>query len=569
MHITPYQQFIHKSRYARYLPEKQRRESWEETIGRFIDFFDTRLDRNHFERFKSLIVGMDVMPSMRALMTAGKALEKDNVAGYNCAYTAVDSLRAFDECLYILMCGTGLGFSVERQYIQKLPVIAEDFHETDTVIVVRDSKIGWAKAYKELIAFLYQGLIPKWDLSKIRPAGAPLVTFGGRASGPEPLDELFKKTIHVISSAKGRQLTSLECHDIMNYIGEAVVVGGVRRTAEISLSNHSDERMRNAKMGNWFMENPQRALANNSICYTERPDVGAFMREWSAIYESRSGERGIFNRRACQAMAPERRDKDWDFGTNPCSEIVLRSKQFCNLSEVVARYNDTMETLKTKIEAATMLGTVQASLTDFRYLGAQWKKNCEEEALLGVSITGIFDCPALLKASPKQLEELRDHAVKTNEIFAKEIGINPSASVTCIKPSGTVSQLVDSSSGIHPRHARYYIRRVRNDKKDPLSQKLIDSGIEYLEDPYNKDAWVFEFPMKATGSKTRHDVSAMEQLELWKRFALHYCEHKPSMTCYVKENEWPTVGAWIWENFDIVNGTVSYTHLTLPTIYSV
>ena len=554
MHITPYQQFIHKSRYARYLPEEQRRESWEETIGRFIDFFDTRLDRNHFERFKSLIVGMDVMPSMRALMTAGKALEKDNVAGYNCAYTAVDSLRAFDECLYILMCGTGLGFSVERQNIQKLPVIAEDFHETDTVIVVRDSKIGWATAYKELIAFLYQGLIPKWDLSKIRPAGAPLVTFGGRASGPEPLDELFKKTIHVISSAKGRQLTSLECHDIMNYIGEAVVVGGVRRTAEISLSNHSDERMRNAKMGNWFMENPQRALANNSICYTERPDVGAFMREWSAIYESRSGERGIFNRRACQAMAPERRDKDWDFGTNPCSEIVLRSKQFCNLSEVVARYNDTMETLKTKIEAATMLGTVQASLTDFRYLGAQWKKNCEEEALLGVSITGIFDCPALLKASPKQLEELRDHAVKTNEIFAKEIGINPSASVTCIKPSGTVSQLVDSSSGIHPRHARYYIRRVRNDKKDPLSQKLIDSGIEYLEDPYNKDAWVFEFPMKATGSKTRHDVSAMEQLELWKRFALHYCEHKPSMTCYVKEDEWPTVGAWIWENFDIVNG---------------
>ena len=487
-------------------------------------------------------------------MTAGKALEKDNVAGYNCAYTAVDSLRAFDECLYILMCGTGLGFSVERQNIQKLPVIAEDFHETDTVIVVRDSKIGWAKAYKELIALLFQGLIPKWDLSKIRPAGAPLVTFGGRASGPEPLDELFKKTIHVISSARGDQLTSLECHDIMNYIGEAVVVGGVRRTAEISLSNHSDERMRNAKMGNWFMENPQRALANNSICYTERPDVGAFMREWSAIYESRSGERGIFNRRACQAMAPERRDKDWDFGTNPCSEIVLRSKQFCNLSEVVARYNDTMETLKTKIEAATMLGTVQASLTDFRYLGAQWKKNCEEEALLGVSITGIFDCPALLKASPKQLEELRDHAVKTNEIFAKEIGINPSASVTCIKPSGTVSQLVDSSSGIHPRHARYYIRRVRNDKKDPLSQKLIDSGIEYLEDPYNKDAWVFEFPMKATGSKTRHDVSAMEQLELWKRFALHYCEHKPSMTCYVKENEWPTVGAWIWENFDIVNG---------------
>ena len=487
-------------------------------------------------------------------MTAGKALEKDHVAGYNCAYTAVDSLRAFDECLYILMCGTGLGFSVERQNIQKLPVIAEDFHETDTVIVVRDSKIGWAKAYKELIALLFQGLIPKWDLSKIRPAGAPLVTFGGRASGPEPLDELFKKTIHVISSARGDQLTSLECHDIMNYIGEAVVVGGVRRTAEISLSNHSDERMRNAKMGNWFMENPQRALANNSICYTERPDVGAFMREWSAIYESRSGERGIFNRRACQAMAPERRDKDWDFGTNPCSEIVLRSKQFCNLSEVVARYNDTMETLKTKIEAATMLGTVQASLTDFRYLGAQWKKNCEEEALLGVSITGIFDCPALLKASPKQLEELRDHAVKTNEIFAKEIGINPSASVTCIKPSGTVSQLVDSSSGIHPRHARYYIRRVRNDKKDPLSQKLIDSGIEYLEDPYNKDAWVFEFPMKATGSKTRHDVSAMEQLELWKRFALHYCEHKPSMTCYVKENEWPTVGAWIWENFDIVNG---------------
>ena len=549
MPMTPYQQFIHKSRYARYLPDQNRRETWEETVQRYCSFFN--LDN----QIRDAILGHHVMPSMRALMTAGVALEKDNVAGYNCAYTAVDSLRAFDECLYILMCGTGLGFSVERQHIQKLPIIAEDFHDTETTIVVRDSKIGWAKAYKELVAYLFQGIIPKWDLSKIRPAGAPLVTFGGRASGPEPLEQLFKKTIHTISNAKGRQLTSLECHDIMNYIGEAVVVGGVRRTAEISLSNHSDERMRNAKMGNWFMENPQRALANNSICYTERPDVGAFMREWLAIYESRSGERGIFNRKACKNMAPERRDKDWEFGTNPCSEIVLRSKQFCNLTEVVARPDDTIHDIREKLKIAVQLGTVQAQLTNFRYLGSQWKKNCEEEALLGVSITGIYDCPALLEATPSELEALKKYAIKINKDYATAIGISPSAAITCIKPSGTVSQLVDSSSGIHPRHSEYYVRRVRNDKKDPLSQRLIDRGVDYIEDPYNKDAWVFDFPMiSPNGTPTRHVVSALLQLELWKKFAINFCEHKPSMTCYVKESEWPEVGSWIWENFDIVNG---------------
>jgi len=553
--MDSYQQYIHKSRYARYKPDLDRRESWPETVGRYFNFFEEHLDIKIPSKAATAVLNLDVMPSMRALMTAGKALEKDHVAGYNCSYLPVNKPRAFDETLYILMCGVGVGFSVERQYIAQLPEIAETFHDTETVITVRDSKTGWAAAYKELISMLFSGTVPSWDTSKIRPSGAPLVTFGGRASGPEPLNRLFKITVELFRNAAGRKLTSLECHDLMTYIGEAVVVGGVRRTAEISLSNHSDERMRNAKMGQWFVDNPQRGLSNNSICYTEKPDVGAFMREWLAIYDSRSGERGIFNRQACKNMSPERRDTDHDFGTNPCSEIVLRPNQFCNLSEVVARYNDTKESLMEKVEFATILGTMQSSLTNFRYLSSKWKHNTEEEALLGVSLTGIYDCPYLLESTPKQLEELRDHAVKTNKLWAKKIGVNPSAAVTCIKPSGTVSQLTNSASGIHPRYNEFYIRRVRNDKKDPLSQILIDADVPYMTDPYNDNAWVFEFPHKAhKNSITRKEVGPLEQLGLWKKFALSWCEHKPSMTCYVGENHWPEVGAWVWNNFDIISG---------------
>lgn len=553
--MDSYQQFIHKSRYARYKPELDRRESWDETVGRYFNFFENYLDLKIPAKVLTSVIDLNVMPSMRALMTAGKALEKDHVAGYNCSYLPVNKPRAFDETLYILMCGVGVGFSVERQYIAQLPEIAEAFHNTETVITVRDSKTGWASAYKELISMLFSGTVPSWDMSKIRPSGAPLVTFGGRASGPEPLNRLFKVTVEIFRNAAGRKLTSIECHDLMNYIGEAVVVGGVRRTAEISLSNHSDERMRNAKMGQWFVDNPQRGLSNNSICYTEKPDVGAFMREWLAVYDSRSGERGIFNRQACKSMSPERRDTDHDFGTNPCSEIILRPNQFCNLSEVVARANDTKETLMEKIEFATILGTLQSSLTNFRYLSSKWKQNTEEEALLGVSLTGIYDCPYLLESTPKQLEELRDHAVKTNQVWAKKIGVNPSAAVTCVKPSGTVSQLTNSASGIHPRYNEHYIRRVRNDKKDPLSQVLIDHGIPYMTDPYNEHSWVFEFPQKAhKNAITRKEVGPIEQLGLWKKFAMAWCEHKPSMTCYVGESQWPEVGAWVWNNFDIMSG---------------
>jgi len=553
--MDSYQQFIHKSRYARYKPELDRRESWDETVGRYFNFFESYLDIKIPAKVLTSVIDLNVMPSMRALMTAGKALEKDHVAGYNCSYLPVNKPRAFDETLYILMCGVGVGFSVERQYIAQLPEIAEAFHNTETVITVRDSKTGWASAYKELISMLFSGTVPSWDMSKIRPSGAPLVTFGGRASGPEPLNRLFKVTVELFRNAAGRKLTSIECHDLMNYIGEAVVVGGVRRTAEISLSNHSDERMRNAKMGQWFVDNPQRGLSNNSICYTEKPDVGAFMREWLAVYDSRSGERGIFNRQACKNMSPERRDTDHDFGTNPCSEIILRPNQFCNLSEVVARANDTKETLMEKIEFATILGTLQSSLTNFRYLSSKWKHNTEEEALLGVSLTGIYDCPYLLESTPTQLKELRDHAVKTNQTWAKKIGVNPSAAVTCVKPSGTVSQLTNSASGIHPRYNEHYIRRVRNDKKDPLSQVLIDHGIPYMTDPYNEHSWVFEFPQKAhKNAITRKEVGPIEQLGLWKKFALSWCEHKPSMTCYVGESQWPEVGAWVWNNFDIMSG---------------
>jgi ribonucleoside-diphosphate reductase alpha chain len=555
-----YQQFIHKSRYARYLEEEQRRENWGETVDRYINFFEERLDMN-LSDFKNAILRYDVMPSMRCLMVAGKASDRDNAAGFNCSYIPIDSPRAFDEIMYVLMCGTGVGFSVERQYINQLPEVPEELHNTDTVVVVRDSKIGWATALRELISLLYSGRVPKWDLSRIRPSGARLKTFGGRASGPEPLDKLLRHVVNTFTHAKGRKLNSIECHDLVCYEGEAVVVGGVRRSATISLSNLTDERMRRAKSGQWSIENGQRSIANNSVAYTEMPDTGAFLREWTSLYESRSGERGIFNRQAAKDMVPERRDSNHEFGVNPCSEIVLRPRQFCNLSEVVCRPTDTLATLRKKITQATWIGTIQSTLTDFRYLSTPWKKNTEEERLLGVSLTGIMDCPALMGASDKELRGLRDHAVKENGLCAKLIGIPESTAVTCVKPSGTVSQLVDCASGIHPRHNSTFIRHVRNDKKDPMSTALIEAGVPYADDPGKEGQWAFSFPMKSPDeSITRHNLTAIEHLTIWKRFALNWCEHKPSITVSIKEHEWVEVGAWVYENFNILSGASFLPH---------
>ena len=555
--MSLYEDYIAVSRYARYLPEQQRREDWGETVDRYVNYFSEKFNLPTLlsTEIREAIYSKNVMPSMRCLMTAGEALTRDNIAGYNCAYMAVDHIRVFGESLYIQMNGTGLGYSVERQYISKLPEVADEFFETDTTIVVRDSKLGWATALDEYVRLLYSGKIPKIDTSRLRPAGAPLKTFGGRASGPWPFERMFINVGNVFKGAKGRKLTSLEVHDVMCHIGECVVVGGVRRTSLISLSNHSDERMRHAKMGNWFAENPQRSLSNNSICYTEKPDMGAFMREWLAIYESRSGERGIFNRQACKDMLPERRDPDHEFGCNPCSEIVLRPGQFCNLTEVVALPADDMDSLMDKVRYATILGTLQSCLTDFKFLRKGWTDNCEEERLLGVSITGIYDCPFLIKSKPEELQRLKEEAIAVNRKWAEILKINPSTAVTCIKPSGTVSQLCNSASGIHPRWANQYIRRVRNDKKDPLSEAMIEAGIPCEEDKHNSEAWVFSFPMKSpTKSLTRHDVTPISQLELWKHFAVNWCEHKPSMTCYVPEDSWASVASWIWDNWDIVNG---------------
>ena len=567
---TSYQEFIHLSRYSRWLPDKGRRETWDETITRYFDFFTEHLKETvNFDLSKNLrneleqaVLGLRIMPSMRCVMTAGEALKRENIAGYNCSYVAVDRPQAFDEILYVLMNGTGVGFSVERQYISQLPQIADEFHLTDTTIVVADSKLGWAKALKELVGMLYVGQIPRWDLSKIRPAGAPLKTFGGRASGPEPLESLFNFTVNVFKNASGRKLTSLESHDIVCKIAEVVVVGGVRRSALISLSNLSDGLMRNAKTGQWWNENGQRALANNSACYTEKPNIGIFMDEWKSLYDSKSGERGIFNRESANWMASKngRRDvENQEFGTNPCSEIILRSREFCNLSEVVVRINDTRETLLEKVRLATILGTFQSTLTNFKYISKTWKKNCEEERLLGVSLTGIMDCKLTNGKTPgldKLLQELKNVAIKTNEEFANKFGINQSVAVTCVKPSGTVSQLTDSASGIHARHNPYYVRTVRGDKKDPLTKMMTDQGFPVEDDVMNPShTAVFSFPMKVdNGAVFRTDMSAIEQLKLWKIYQENWCEHKPSVTITVKENEWLQVGAWVYENFNYMSG---------------
>jgi len=578
---TIYQEYIHLSRYARWDYDLGRRETWDETVGRYFNFFTEWLEEKHDYKLENgqrielenSVKELKVMPSMRCLMTAGPALEKENVAGYNCAYIKVDSPRSFDEILYVLMNGTGVGFSVEQEHTNQLPAVPEELYDTDTVVVVTDSKLGWAKAFKELVSLLYGGLIPKWDVSKVREAGAPLKTFGGRASGPAPLVDLFKFTINTFKSSLGRKLHPVECHDIVCKTAEIVVVGGVRRSALISLSNLNDREMRFAKHGEWYTHNVQRALANNSVNYKEKPDVGTFMREWLSLYDSKSGERGIYNgmsaKKTVEQLNERYKDEDGkfitrriareDFGTNPCSEIILRSREFCNLSECVVRREDTRESLKEKVRTAAILGTFQSTLTEFKYLSREWKKNCDEERLLGVSLTGIMDSPLTngsKKGLDKLLEELRTVAYETNKEWADKLGIPVSAAITCVKPSGTVSQLVDSASGIHARHNPYYIRTVRADNKDPLCKLMKNMGFPNEVDVTKPEhTTVFSFPMKTPkGAVCRMDMTALEQLELWKVYAKSWCEHKPSVTISVKEDEWVEVAAWVYDHFDSISG---------------
>ena len=563
---TVYQQVIAASRYARFIPEKQRRETWEETVDRLINYLEVKVPdlKDDLKRIHNAVLNLEVMPSMRLLMTAGEACERDNISAYNCSYLAVNNKRAFSEALYILMNGTGVGFSCERQEISHLPVVPEEIKECNDIIVVGDSKLGWAKSFKKLLSSLWEGDIPTIDYSQVRPAGARLKTFGGRASGPAPLKRLFDFVIDIFKEAKGRKLTSIEVHDIMCMIGEIVVVGGVRRSALISLSNLTDRRMREAKIGAWWTDNAHRGLANNSVAYTEKPDVETFMEEWLSLVKSKSGERGIFNRIAAQKQANKwgRRDETLSYGTNPCSEIILRDKQFCNLSEVVIRQDDTEETLTEKVRIATILGTIQSTLTNFKFLSSEWQHNTQEERLLGVSLTGIMDCKLTSNPDPKMLERLRDEARKTNETYSKRLGIPTSASITCVKPSGTVSQLVDAASGIHGRHNDFYIRRIRMDKKDPVYSFLLEQGV-YCEDEVHRpdSTAVFSFPMKAPkGAITRNDWSAIQQLENWLVYQRHWCEHKPSVTISVKDEEWVEVGAWVWKYFDEISGVSFLPH---------
>lgn len=563
---TLYQQVIHSSRYARYIPEKNRRETWGETVDRLVSYLKTKTPQleKDIEELRTAVLNLEVMPSMRLLMTAGEACERDNIAAYNCSYLAVNNKRAFSEALYILMNGTGVGFSCERQETNRLPAVPDKVELCDDVIVVEDSKLGWAKAFKKLISHLYEGDIPNFDFTKVRPAGARLKTFGGRASGPEPLKQLFDFVIETFKQAKGRKLSSIEVHDIMCMIGQIVVVGGVRRSALISLSNLTDRRMREAKMGAWYNDNPHRGLANNSVAYTETPDSETFMEEWLSLVKSKSGERGMFNRVAAQDQAAKwgRRDPNLSYGTNPCSEIILRDKQFCNLTEVVVRANDTEDSLKRKIRLATLLGTIQSTMTEFKFLSQEWKQNTEEERLLGVSLTGIMDAKITNDPDPKMLERLRDEARKTNEKYAEILEVPVSASITCVKPSGTVSQLVDSASGIHARHNSQYIRTIRMDKKDPITDFLIAAGVSHEDCQMNpRSTSIFSFPIRAPkGALTRDSKTAMEQLELWLTYQRHWCEHKPSVTISVKDKEWVEVGAWVWKHFDEISGVSFLPH---------
>lgn len=583
--MSDFQYYVYLSRYSRYLHDENRRENWAETVSRYFDFFTQHLKKKHkYELTKDLrkeleeaVLSMEIMPSMRCMMTAGPALERDNMAAFNCSYLSIDSPRAFSEIMMILMCGTGVGFSVESQYVNKLPEVPEEIHPTNTVIDVADSKVGWAKAVAELVSILYAGSLPKWDLSKVRPEGSILKTFGGRASGPGPLDRVMKFVVETFVNAKGRKLTTLECHDIACMIGETVVVGGVRRSAMISLSDLTDDRMRTAKSGQWWSITPWRSLSNNSAVYlVKKPTMETFMTEWKSLYDSKSGERGIFSRYAAKNIIERAnafrkqhftkskirlRDTNYDFGCNPCSEIILRDKQVCNLSEVIIRPNDTLESLKKKVRLATILGTFQSTLTDFRFVSKKWITNTEDERLLGVSLTGIMDNELTsgqegTEKLKKLLTELRKTAIDTNLTFSENIGIETSTAITCIKPSGTVSSLVDSAAGIHGRHSPYYIRRVRSDKKDPLAQLMIDAGVPYESDKMRPDHnWVFSFPQKSPkNSIVRNTYSAIDQLNIWLVYQMYWADHKPSVTISVKEEEWMKVGSWVYDNFEFMSG---------------
>ena len=564
--MDTYQKLIAASRYARYLPEEKRRETWKETVDRLINYIKESAPEITAElpKLHKAIENLDIMPSMRLMMSAGEACRRDNIAAYNCSYMAINNKRAFSECLYILMNGTGVGFSCERQEIDKLPSIPESVNDCDDVIVVADSKLGWAKAYRKLLSSLWEGDIPTIDYSRVRKAGERLKTFGGRASGPEPLKRLFDFTRDTIINARGRKLTSIEVHDIVCMIGEIVVVGGVRRSALISLSNLTDKRMREAKMGAWYNDFAWRGLANNSVAYTEKPDTEVFIEEWLALVKSKSGERGIFNRVASQKQAAKwgRRDATLNYGTNPCSEIILRDKQFCNLSEVVVRANDTKETLLEKVKLATILGTFQSTLDNFQFLSHEWKANTTAERLLGVSLTGIMDNKMMSNPDPKFLEEMRDVARRTNEKYAKRLDVQVSTSITCVKPSGTVSQLVDSASGIHTRHSDYYVRTIRMDKKDAIYTFLKEKGVHVEDEQYRPESTaVFSFPIKSPkGCITRNDKTALEQLELWLTYQRHWCEHKPSVTISVRDEEWLEVGAWVYKHFDEISGISFLPH---------
>lgn len=564
--MSQYQRYIALSRYARWIPEESRRETWEETVDRYMtNVVADKVPKETYDEIREAIVTLNLMPSMRAMMTAGEAMDRDNTCAYNCSYLPIDDVKAFDEAMFILLCGTGVGFSVERQYVSKLPEVPVDMFASQTTIVVRDSKEGWAKAYRQLIALLYAGEVPKWDVSQVRPAGAKLKTFGGRASGPAPLEELFRFTCETFKSAAGSKLTSIQCHDLMCKVGEVVVCGGVRRSAMISLSNLSDDRMRHAKSGQWYNTDPQRALANNSVCYTEKPDMETFLREWTALVESKSGERGVFSRPASQAQAAKngRREADHDFGTNPCSEIILRPYQFCNLTEVVARVDDTYETLSEKVRLATILGTIQATYINFPYLRKIWQTNTAEERLLGVSITGVMDNYAISMSEDagELLEKLKQVSIDTNKIWAYEFGIPVSAAITANKPSGTVSALCDSSSGIHTRHSEYYIRTVRGDNKDPLTQFLTASGVPNEPCAMGGSTTVFSFPFKSPeGAVTREDLTAIQQLEIWLMYQRSWCEHKPSVTISVRDHEWMEAGAFVYKHFAEMSGVSFLPH---------
>lgn len=601
--MDDYQRYIHLSRYARFREDLGRRESWEETVDRLCNFWKSQfpkavgrtegdgkttiqeipknieIQRVIDEWLKPAILNHDIMPSMRSMMTAGRALELDNVAGFNCSYLPIETPRDFDELFYILMCGTGVGYSVEAKYVSQLPAIAETFHDSDSTIVVSDSKIGWASSYREILSLLWAGKIPRYDLSRVRPAGAPLRTFGGRASGPKPLDDLFRFTISMFRRAAGRRLTTLEAHDLVCKIADVVVVGGVRRSALIALCDLGDDSLRLAKSGNWWVDHPHRALANISAVYENKPAFNVFLKEWHSLYDSYSGERGIFSREAARRTVERsgRRDEAYDWGTNPCSEIILRPRQFCNLSEVVVRAEDKLNDLRRKVRLAAILGTLQSTLTDFRYLRKEWQRNTEEERLLGVSLTGICDNevtaglyldniinvePDYSKNLPVWLKELSQVVIETNKEWAEKLGINLSVATTCVKPSGTVSQLVNSSSGIHPRFAPYYIRSVRADIKDPLAQFMVDKGFPYEPDVMKPEhQLVFYFPQKAPeGSVCVKDVDAMRQLDLWGVYQGNWCEHKPSITVYYRDSEFLELGQKVYNEFDSISGISFLPH---------